>query len=229
MLALLTAVLARKEKIAPARPHVPFMSDRTIGIMVVPFTIAYIGLVSPRAGFESIWDRYVIPLLFISLIVLLRFYQRQFRANLPVTALVLAICIGAYATAEMHDWVAMYRARVAAIHEVLATGVPATSISGGWDYDGWTELEISGHIVDSRMRVPPGVKLPKPTHYGLVYCPWFYCNMVPHVVPYYTISLRPDPIPGRRFAPVPYRTWVNSPGAVYVVRFPDRSIAGHVP
>ena len=229
ILALLTAVLTHRKRPVASRADLPVLSNRVIGILIVPFLLAYMGLISPRAGFEGIWDRYVVPLLFVGLLFILRFYQQQFRTYVPVTALVLALCFAAYATASVHDRMAMYRARVAAVNEVLATGVPATSVSGGWDYDGWTEVQISGHVIDHRMRMPAGMTLPTPTHYGLADCPWFYCNMFPHVVPYYTISLRPDPIPGSSFAPVPYRTWVDPPGTVYVVRFPDRSVGGGVP
>jgi hypothetical protein len=229
MLALLTAVLAERERSPSLKADLSSLSNRTMGILIVPFVLAYIGLISPRAGFEGIWDRYVVPLLFVALLFALRFYQQRFRTHLPAIALVLAMCVGGYATASVHDRLAMYRARVAAVNEVLAKGIPATSISGGWDYDGWTELQNSSHIIDPRMRVPLGVILPKPTHYGLADCKQFYCDMFPHVVPSYTISFRPDSSIGNAFAPVPYRTWINSPGTIYVVRFPDRSIDGHVP
>jgi hypothetical protein len=229
ILALLNAVLTRRERSAVPCAEAPCLSNRVIGILMVPFLLAYLGLISPRAAFEGIWDRYLVPLLFVGLIFIFRFYQQRFRARVPVAALVLTLCFGGYATASLHDRMAMYRARVAAVDEVLATGVPATSVSGGWDYDGWTELQISGHVIDHRMRMPAGMTLPKPTHYGLADCPWFYCDMFPHVMPYYTISLSPDPIPGSNFAPVPYRTWIEPPGTVYVVRFPDRSVGGHVP
>ena len=228
-LALITAVVARSKRTEVTRGYGLASSDRTISVLLVPFTVAYVGLISPRAGFENIWDRYLLPLLFVALIFALRFYQKQFQTRLPIAALVLALCIGAYATASLHDRFAMYRARAGAVNEVLAAGIPATAVSGGWDYDGWTELEISGHIVDPRMLVPPGVTLAKPTHYGLENCPWFYCNMFPHVMPYYTISFRPDAAVNNKFAPVPYRTWVESPGTIYVVRFPDRSVGGGVP
>jgi hypothetical protein len=228
LLALVSAIFAGVERPPSARGDI-YPLSREVAELIVPCTIAYIVLLSPRVGFETIWDRYLLPLLFVALVFLLRFYQDQFQARLPVAALVLAIGAGVYATASLHDRLALYRARVTAINEVLAAGVPATSVSGGWDYDGWTELQVSTHIFDQRMRVPAGVQLEKPTHYGLKDCPWFYCDMFPHMIPYYTISLRPDPVLGNKFAPVPYRTWVDSSGAVYVVRFPDRSVDGLVP
>jgi hypothetical protein len=57
-----------------------------------------------------------------------------------------------YATAIQHDRFAQCRARVGAVNEVLAAGIPVTAMSGGWDFDGWTELQRSGRIVDPRMR-----------------------------------------------------------------------------
>ena len=205
------------------------LSNRAVGTLLLPFFLAYLGLIAPRAGFDGIWDRYVIPLLFIAVVFTLRFYEQQIGVRLPMAALVLVICFGAYATAASHDQMAMYRARVAALNEVLATGIPRTSVSGGWDYDGWTELQLSSYVNGGRMRVPAGATLPTPTHYGLANCPWFYCAMFPHVVPRYTISLRPDPITEGRFQPVPYRTWMLPAGTVYVVPFPDRLADGRVP
>ena len=230
ILALLTDVLMRQPATsADADFSWPTLSNRSVKILLLPFVFAYLGLITPRAGFEGIWDRYVFPLLFLAMIFIFRFYQQRIGPRLPVAALVLAMVAGAYATAALHDRMAMYRARVVALNEVLATGVPVTAVSGGWDYDGWTELQLSNHIVDRRMRVPAGVTLPPPTHYGLAKCPWFYCDMFPHVVPYYTISLCPRPIAGDSFPPAPYRTWVIQPGAVYVVRFPDGEGACRVP
>lgn len=229
MLAFLTEVLTHKERTVSTGERGRALSDRETATLLLPFLLAYLGLVAPRAGFEGIWDRYMIPLIFVALVFIFRFYQQRIRTYLPVAALVLALAAGAYATAASHDRMSMYRARAAALNEVLASGVPATSLSGGWDYDGWTELQLSSHIIDRRMRVPPGVTLPKPTHYGLAACPWFYCDMYPHVVPRYTISLRDDPIPGNPFPSVSYKTWISPAGRIYVVRFPDRSIDGQVP
>jgi hypothetical protein len=227
-LAVLMAVVSRPKKNEWTGEHLAGPSNRMIALLIVPFTIAYVGLLLPRAGFENIWDRYILPLLFVAIVFALRLYQEKFQARLPVAALILALCFGAYATASLHDRFAMYRARAKAVQEVLAAGVPITSVSGGWDYDGWTELELSGHIVDARMRVPAGVNLPTPTHYGLNDCPWFYCTMFPHMLPYYTISFLPDPAV-TKFAPVPYRTWVDPSRTIYVIRFPDRSVGGRIP
>ena len=228
ILALLASVLIRKNARQDPADSPCSISDRRLAVLLLPFTISYTSLLLPRAGFGSFWDRYVIPLLFVLLLFLLRYWQKYFSPRLPWAALILAVGLGLYASAALHDDFAYNRARIAAIDELLARGVPATALSGGWDYDGWTELQISGHILGPSMRVPPGVTLPKPTHYGLAHCPWFYCDMYPHVVPRYTISLHPDPIPGTNFAPVPYHSWIGPSGAFYVVRFPDRSPDGPI-
>lgn len=228
ILALLASVLTRKNARQDPADSPCSISDRTLAVLLLPFAISYTSLLLPRAGFGSFWDRYVIPLLFVFLIFLLRYWQKYFSPRLPLAALILAVGLGLYASAVLHDDFAYNRARIAAIDEVLASGVPATAVSGGWDYDGWTELQFSDHIVGPGMNVPPGVTLPKPTHYGLAHCPWFYCDMYPHVVPHYTISLHPDPIPGANFAPVPYHSWIGPSGTFYVVRFPDRSADGPV-
>jgi hypothetical protein len=219
LLAVLTAVLTRKQhpELDPASES--SVSGRTLTILVLPFLIAYLGLLLPRAGFANVWDRYVAPLLFLALLFLLRFYQRHVRTHLPVAALLLIACFAAYGIAWTHDEFALHRAIKTATDEVLASGVPPTAVTGGWDYDAWTELQYINHVDAPGMRLPANAAPETSTHYGLANCDLWYCDVFPHVIPKYTTSLKPDTRDSTRFRPVPYSAWLSPSGEVYILRF----------
>jgi hypothetical protein len=53
MLALLTAVLTQREGSPSSHEDRPTLSNRTIGILILPFVLAYIGLISPRLDLRA--------------------------------------------------------------------------------------------------------------------------------------------------------------------------------
>jgi hypothetical protein len=67
---------------------------------------------------------------------------------------VLAV-FAAYGVLATHDLFALNRARVAAVQEVRASGVPVNMIQAGFEFDGWTELQLAGHINEERIETPP--------------------------------------------------------------------------
>jgi hypothetical protein len=220
LLAFLTAVLARRDGDNFFAPNAMTNSSKKILLLTLPFSAAYLVLISPRAGFDTVWDRYLLPLVFVAILLLLRFYQEEFGPRLPVASLILVVAFGVYAVASLHDDMARVRARAAALNEVLATGVPRTAVSGGWDFDGWTELQYSSHVNAPHMRVPAGAVEEKSTHYGITPCEFWSCDMFPHMLPIYAIAETPNEQMEKRFAPVPYRTWFQPSGSIYVVPFP---------
>jgi 4-amino-4-deoxy-L-arabinose transferase-like glycosyltransferase len=200
-LGLAAAVLTRETNVAdlPAAISPPYRASlpyRSLLTLLLPFAVVYTGFTVERAGFTALWDRYTLPLLLVLLILLLRFYQDRGHRNLPVIALIAALCYGGVAAAITHDDFVVRRARLA-----------------------MTELTVSDHVYAPRMRLPKGAVLPKPTHYGIPHCLAFYCTMYPHVLPKYTLASQPAP-GFTEFPPVPYRPWILPPGTVYVVPFP---------
>jgi hypothetical protein len=189
-----------------------------VNTLLLPFSVAYLLLLLPRAAFYGLWDRYLFVPLLLSLIFLIRFYQEQGPGKLPVAALIFTLCSGVYSVALTHDNFVYHRAHLAALREVIDSGVPATAITGGWDNDGWTELQLSDHVNGPGMRAPKGVVLLPSTHYGIDHCDMFYCDMFPHMLPKYALAAQPEP-GFNQFPPVPYKLWVSPSGAFYVVRF----------
>lgn len=123
--------------------------------MLGPFAISYVAFLLPRALYSFIYDRYLLGLMPIAIILLLLFYQRWVGVRLPAITIATLMLFALYATAGTHDWFALNRARAAAVAQIHSSGVPTTSIQGGFDYDGWTQIEAAGFINDPRIINPP--------------------------------------------------------------------------
>lgn len=120
-------------------------------ILTVPFTLAYLALLIPRGLIGSmlrgdITDRYLLLIFPIGLILLLRIYHDRVQPDLPLFSLALVLLYALYAVAGTHDMFAMYRARLAAINELRAAGIPDSSIDGGWEQRAMTQIDRCGFI-----------------------------------------------------------------------------------
>jgi len=136
----------------------------------------------------------------VAILFLLLLYQQWVAPNLPAASIAALTIFALFAIAGTHDWYAAYRARVAAINEVRASGVPRTEIQGGFEYDNWTQLEQTGRI-DSQVgnSQPPG-----PGD-----CWYYYASYAPAVHPRFTVLF-----PGTacatpsQYPPVTYQAWL---------------------
>ena len=153
--ALLLAVDLR-EAIGPSfRNCVRRLQSRPDMALLVPYAAVYYLLLCPRGAVGGLFDRYLLGILPVFIIWLLVFYQHRRGAALPRSSVVVLCVFAALGIAGTHDWFAWQRARVAAIDEVVASGVPRTAIEGGIEADGWTQIQQS-YINDPRLRVPEG-------------------------------------------------------------------------
>ncbi|MBB5318911.1 ArnT family glycosyltransferase [Tunturibacter empetritectus] len=173
-----------------------------------PFTLVYVFLLVTRT---DIFDRYLLPLIFVFLVILLRVYEEEVGARLPKISLFLVLLFGAFAVAGMHDLFAMGRARLTAADEILAAGVVRTEIQGGFEYDGWTQLESTGYMNNDRIRIPAGAFHPKniPANVpaGCYFGFWVY---TPSINPRYILSVdQSSCYSPSQFAPVSYNAWLS--------------------
>jgi hypothetical protein len=196
------------------------ISWRSLLVLLVPFTLAYLALLLPRAsGGHPVFDRYLVPLLFLAIVLLVRVFQERVQPNLPAISVVLIAIFACYAVADMHDVFSAARARLAAVNELQAAGVPATSIDGGLEYDGMVQIDRYGHLNDPRIQVPVHTyndqfaSFPKD-------CQPFERYLFPAIVPGYTLTSNPVACGGDSgFAPVSYSSWLGPyPAEVYIVK-----------
>jgi hypothetical protein len=182
------------------------ISNQTILIILGPFTAAYLFLLITRASF---FERYFLPLLFIFLVFLTRFYQTKIASRLPVVSIVFVILFGGYGIATLHDLMAADRASLGAADELRAAGVPRSEIKAGVEYDGWTEIELTGYVNDPHLRIPEGAYHAPPPQSLPSQCVFWFDSYTPAIQGRYELTYSPLPcFPESEFPPFEYTTWL---------------------
>lgn len=183
---------------------------REIFWLLVPYFVSYFVLLLPSAFEWVTFDRYALGLMPCAIAGFIWLYQRCVREDLPAASIVLLILFAAFSVAGTHDWFAWQRARLAAIHELREAGVPRDRIQGGFEYDGWTQIEKGGHINNRRVKVPKGAYHPvlqdedvKPD------CAYGFLVGVPKIHPEYSVAVgrRRCYLPSR-YPAVHYTAWL---------------------
>lgn len=170
--------------------------------LLLTFAAAYAIVLIPRAFVGMVFDRYLMPLVMVLVILaLLQIQERAGRLSylLSWATLFFFTC---FAVAGTHDLYAFDRARVAALDEVTRSGVPRTSLEGGFEYDGWTQILTTGFIPDVALTTQaPGFRRNN--------CRNFFYVIAPSVKPRYLISFDASGCyPPSAFAPVAYHAWL---------------------
>jgi hypothetical protein len=171
-----------------------------------PFAAAYATLLVPRATESVAYDRYLMPLVLIVIVVFLRYAQERLSHPAYVAAGTTLVLYTCFAVAGTHDRFAFDRARLRAANEVTNSGVRRTEIEGGFEYDGWTEIVAEGYVDDPRMLHgtyhPTGRGEPLPCHS-------FFFPLVPAVQPKYQLSFKPSGcFSASSYPPVTYNSWL---------------------
>ena len=203
----------------------PTISWHRLGVLIVPFMAAYVVLLMPRAATWVFWDRYFLPIQWVGLIPILRFYQERLRSRLPALTLLPIAVFAAFSIAGTHDLFALFRARLALTDQLRSAGVPRTAIDAGFEYDGWNQIEETGFINDPQIHLPPGV------HFSFPKTSFDVCR--PSMLGYfsalsvrYGVSYKPtDCLGAAEFAPVTARTWLGPRHTtLYIVKIGDPKI-----
>ena len=177
------------------------LSLPAIAILLGPFTAVYMAIYLSRTAL--FFDRYLLPVTFTFLLVMLRLYQRRFAGPLPLASVLLMLAFASFGVAGMHDVFAMHRARLAAADTLLQAGVARTELRAGFEYDAWTQLEAAGFVNT------PAAHLPTPASHLPPGCDYWFAYYTPAITPRYVLSFGPSScfLPSR-YAPVAYQTWL---------------------
>jgi hypothetical protein len=210
----------RSRRTTPIAESSAGVSWKQLGVLLMPFSVIYVLLLIPRAGDFHLTERYLLALLVVAALCMVRYYQDCLRPSLPWGCVVLVGAMAIYGVVNTHNTFAVDRGRVALADELLAAGVPDTSVDNGWEYNQGVELQHATFINDYRMVLPkhayaPAPSLPKDT------CEVNGYDLTPHIQPQYGISFDPHACYGPApFAPVHYSRWLASaPGTLYVVYY----------
>jgi hypothetical protein len=222
LLSLIALLLRPPAESAPyALPNTPIarIAWGQLLILTMPFAVANILIVIPRAATYGLTERYLLGILVASLPCLVRCYQDLVQPRLPLASILLVALMALFGVTLTHNWFSFYRARVALVAELSAAGVPPTSVDNGWEYNISVELQNAPYINNARM-VPPHAYVPTPPA-PPDHCPMSDFDAFPHIHPLYGISFTPDACYGTApFAPAHYSRWpYRTPGTLYVVRY----------
>jgi hypothetical protein len=190
-----------------------------------PFGLSYFLLLMPVAYRAVVFDRYALFIMPIAIIVLLRLHQDWVAPTLPAVSVAVLAIFAVLGVTGTHDWFAWSRARLIALNEIRASGVPRTEIQGGFEYDGWTQTEATGYINNPWVEVPAGAYHPDTDPRNVPDdCKYKFDSYTPAIHPKYTILFPPiwclEP---SNYPPVSYRTWLPPfTGTIYVQKVPER-------
>jgi hypothetical protein len=172
-----------------------------------PFAAVYFFLIVTRI---AVYDRYFLPLQFVFVLIVVRIYRQVVSEQLPRLCLIVVLVFAAYGTASMHDLFAYDRARVEATKEIIATEIPRTEIEGGFEYDGWTQLEQTGYVNEPKIGYPLDAYHPWTSPEIRSECIGYFRGHTPSIHPQFHLAYAPDDcFETSHFAPVPYRTWLS--------------------
>jgi hypothetical protein len=224
-LAFLVVLLRRNRRPpVPAFPVPTFkeqrslLSWRQIFILLGPFALAYCTFLFFRVLTGSVFDRYLLPLFMFLAVVAMRFYQDRINPKLPRTCYAVLLVFATWAIAATHDMFAEDRARLAAIEQFRAAGLPRTAFYGGFPYDGWTQIDAQGYVDVDDIRTPTGIHRLSEARRKYKPCDYFHARFFPAIRPQYVLSYDNYSCGDSqdRFAPVPYRLWLPPfSGAIY--------------
>jgi hypothetical protein len=208
-----------------------------IGLLIV-FSAAYVPLLLLKVLVPysyGIWDRYLLPVFPLATMGFLLVFRRWTgRDQLPLASWFVLVLFGFYGVAQAHDYFVQLRARLAVTQYLEQRGISRTRIMAGFEYDGWTQLEVAGHCNDPGIEKPKGIFIPPPNSPGFVtiYALWRY---TPVVHPDYVVALVQHPdLLVTDLPPTDFRCWlppfhrhlqvqVSDPALAAVSRLPARS------
>jgi hypothetical protein len=214
ILFLFVAAVFRKRQRTPGTGT---PTARQLALLFVPFTAAYAALLLPRATFVILFDRYLLPILFIAILAVLRYAQNNLSRSLPLFCILPVLLFSAYAIAKTHDEFSLYRAQRAAVAELRSAGIPDTSIDGTQPYNGWAYLQRASVVNDARL---PGASEAtiQASYHAAPHCQPEQGYLYPDLVARYALSWLPNDCGGAApFAPVVYKQWLERPSTVYIV------------
>jgi hypothetical protein len=190
-------------------------------LLLIPFALAYLGLILQFAVLHLIYDRYLITPLFLVVIYLLLFYQDRLDSRLPLPSIALLFLFAAYAIAATHDYFSLGRARLAAATELRDAGVPRDNIGGGFEYDGWTQILARGYMTDPDIAPPPETAHAALQHKQSSCFHVFdkFADWTPAVVPKFVLSYDERCYVPSQYAPIAYRTWLPPYNQKVYIRF----------
>ena len=200
--------IENRQRTAKSASQMQRLEWREICILLIPFLIANWLFLIPRAVFFRLFDRYLLEIVPLLLILALRWHQDHVGERIPFVAKATVAIVGVLTLADTHDLFSALRAQVRLIRELETAGTARSEIRGGLAFDLATQVSSWGYINDPRILNPPNAYKPQPQVEG-VPCSFALQYLFPAINGHYEISARPSPCStDTSFAPQTYRVWL---------------------
>ncbi len=148
--------------------------------------LLYVAILCLRSGFGGPFDRYLLPVLPLFIAFVTTRPELEGSPKALHTGWGAAAVFGLYSLAITHDYFSASRLRFRAISRLIDTGVPRSQIMAGIDYDGWTQINLAGHIRNvASIKQESSGKSPT-----LGFLPW-HAERTPDIHPEYFVTLSP--------------------------------------
>ncbi len=177
-------------------------------ILGLVFAAAWLPLLVVRSVGALAYDRYLIAFFPLVAIPLLWRYQTNIGSRFSGLGWATLAVFSLYGVATTHDAFAQARARSIAARHLEEAGIPRTEINGGFEYNGWTQLETVGYVNAVLMEKPAGA-------YKRVTCntpderTLWSATVTPSVQPRYFVVIGRFPgLVDGPFPPVEYAAWL---------------------
>jgi len=160
-------------------------SEQSAIVAILLVAGSYLLTMLTRCALDFSYDRHLLPLIpLLGIVLLWQMRIGSVARPIPATAWMLLAVFGIYAIASTQEDIALARARVTAARRLTDAKIPRTRISGGLEYDFWTQLLVAGYINDPRIQTPADAYQP---HGGFT----------PSVQPVYRLEYQPaaDSVP----------------------------------
>jgi hypothetical protein len=217
--AFIVLLITRRRHPAKVRETEPAqLSWQQLSVVLGPLTLAYCAFLAIRVLEGVMFDRYLLPLFMVLAVVALRFYQEKISPRLPLTSFAVLFLFATFGVAGTHDLFAVDRARLAAIEQLRAAGLPRTAFYGGFAYDGWTQIDSQGHVDVGDVRTPNGIRHLPAERSKFNPCGYLFAKYYPAIRAEYVLSYDNSTCsaPKKSFAPVRYHLWLPPfSGAIY--------------
>lgn len=176
--------------------------------LTAPFVIGYVFVLALRAPGYGLYDRYLIPLVFVESIAVLGIYARS-NSKISRLGLSAAALFAAYAIATTHDYFAEARAKLAATAELLDAGIGRESILSGFEFDLWTETDRTGHVNNKLVKFPANAYRLTEDCDGEDDTAVWWREIVPDLSQRYVVSISYlDDLRTTKFPPIAFWRWL---------------------
>ena len=197
---------------------------QTLFILYLPYCAAYLVLLIPRGFRLFLFDRYLLYIAPVAILYLLKLHQERVRNSLPFVSYLTLAVFAIYGIFATHDLFALNRARVVAVNAIRSAGVPEDAAQAGFEYDGWSEIDVAQYINEFKIAFPADAYHPNlQDRYRPPDCRLGFDPYTPALHPTFIVVLSPMwCLEQSAFPPVIYHAWLPPfTRSIYIQRVPD--------